>query len=63
MAARWANPGAFILHLDGFELPSDTRYTPNSPVSAMEKGTQLASKNLKYVSIITTIKHYIFTNL
>jgi hypothetical protein len=37
MAARWANPGAFILHLYGFELPSDTRYIPNSPVSAMEK--------------------------
>lgn len=32
MAARCANPGAFILHLYGFELPSDTRYIPNSPV-------------------------------
>lgn len=29
--ARWANPGALILHLYGLLEPSDTRYTPNSP--------------------------------
>jgi hypothetical protein len=46
MAARWANPGAFILHLYGFELPSDTRYTPNSPVLAMEKELNQPTKIL-----------------
>jgi hypothetical protein len=29
--AKWAKPGALILHLYGFGPPSDTRYTPNSP--------------------------------
>ena len=28
---KWANPGAFILHLYGLFEPSDTKYTPNSP--------------------------------
>lgn len=32
--ARWANPGARILHLYGRFVPSETRYTPISPFGA-----------------------------
>ena len=37
IAARWAKPGALILHLYGLEDPSDTKYTPNSPVIIFKK--------------------------
>lgn len=32
-AARCAKPGALILHLYGIDEPSETKYTPNSPIN------------------------------